>query len=317
MAARATSSGTISFGLVSIPVKLFTAQSSQAVRFSMLHETDKSRLKQTYTCRQCEEPVGRNETVKGYEYARDQYVVLTDDELKALEKASDRSIEIEEFVPISKVDPLYFEKSNLLGPDKGGHKAYQLLRAAMVDSGKVAIGRYNARGRQQLVLLRPTATGLVMHGLYYADEVRSFDDIETGDDVEIKDSELALAHQLIDSLTQKSFEPGKYEDDYRRLVLEAVDKKVAGEEIVVMPSAEPREQIIDLVAALKKSLAEKGAAPAAAKGAKGAKAGKKAPRKPAISKGTKSKKAAAGGAKAASAKSGQKKPRTKKLAAVK
>jgi DNA end-binding protein Ku len=298
MAARATSSGTISFGLVSIPIKVFTAQSSQTVHFSMLHDADQSRLKQTYVCRKCEAPVERNQTVKGFEYARDQYVVLTDDELKALEKQSDRSIEIEEFVPISKVDPLYFEKSNLLGPDKGGHKAYQLLRAAMVDAGKVAIGRFNTRGRQQLVLLRPTADGLVMHGLYYADEVRNFDDIETGSDVELKDSELALAHQLIDQLTQKTFEPGKYEDEYRRLVLEAVDQKVAGQEIVVMPNAEPREQIIDLVAALKKSLA--------AKAGGDAKSEKKpSARKPAISKGTKNKKVTAG-----------KKTRPKKIAAV-
>ncbi len=255
MAARATSSGTISFGLVSIPIKLFPASSSKTVRFSMLHATDKSRLKQVYVCRSCDETVERGETVKGYEYARDQYVVLGDDELKAIEKQSDRSIDIEEFVPIAKVDPIFFEKSNLLGPDKGGAKAYRLLREAMIEAGRVAIGRFNQRGRQQLVLLRPTDEGLVMHGLYYADEVRHFDDIELGDDVEVKESELALAHQLIDQLSQEKFEPEKYEDDYRRQVLEAVDQKVAGEEIVVAPTAEPREQIIDLVAALKKSLA--------------------------------------------------------------
>ncbi len=258
MAARATSSGTISFGLVSIPIKVFPASSSRTVRFSMLHAKDKSRLKQTFVCRACDETVERSDTVKGFEYARDQYVVLDDEELKAIEKQSDRSIEIEEFVPIAKVDPIFFEKSNLLGPDKGGAKAYRLLREAMIEAGKVAIGRFNQRGRQQLVLLRPTDEGLVMHGLYYADEVRSFDDIELGDDIEVKESELALAHQLIDQLSQTKFEPARYEDDYRRQVLEAVDQKVAGQEIVVAPTAEPREQIIDLVAALKKSLAESG-----------------------------------------------------------
>jgi len=276
MAARATSSGTISFGLVSIPVKVFPASSSKAVRFSMLHEKDKSRLKQTYVCKACDEPVERSETVKGYEYARDQYVVLSEDELKDIEKASDRTVEIEEFVPIAKVDPIYFEKSNLLGPDKGGHKAYRLLREAMVEAGRVAIGRFNQRGRQQLVLLRPTETGLVMHGLHYADEVRSFDDIDLGDDMEIKESELALAHQLIDQLSQKKFEPEKYEDDYRRMVLEAVDQKVAGEEVVVAPTSEPKEQIIDLVAALKKSLAEGGSDSGKASGKKGAKPARKA-----------------------------------------
>ena len=283
MAARATSSGTISFGLVSIPIKLFPASSSKTVHFSMLHEADKSRLKQTYVCKSCEKPVERSETVKGYEYARDQYVVLGDDELSALEKQSDRTIDIDEFVPISEVDPIYFEKSNLLGPDKGGHKAYRLLRQAMEDAGKVAIGRYNTRGRQQLVLLRPTREGLVMHGLFYADEVRSFEDVELGDEVEIKPGELALAHQLIDQLTQDRFEPEKYEDEYRRRVLEAVDRKVAGEEVVVMPTHEPREQIIDLVAALKKSLAERAEGDATAP--KTART-----RKPSIAKG-----AAAGG----------------------
>lgn len=289
MAARATSSGTISFGLVSIPIKVYPAASSRAVRFSMLHAKDKSRLRQVFVCRSCDETVDRSDTLKGYEYARDQYVVLSDDELQALEKQSDRSIEIEEFVPISKVDPIYFEKSNLLGPDKGGAKAYRLLREAMVESGKVAVGRFNQRGRQQLVLLRPTDEGLVMHGLYYADEVRSFEDIELGDEVELKESELSLAHQLIDQLSRKKFEPEKYEDEYRRQVLEAVDQKVAGEQVVVAPTSEPREQIIDLVAALKKSLAEKGEGDAAAK--------KKPARKAAKAKGSKTagKKASSGG----------------------
>jgi len=260
------------------------------VHFSMLHAKDKSRLKQTYVCKTCDETVERSDTVRGYEYARDQYVVLSDEELKALERVSDRTVDIEEFVPIAKVDPIYFEKSNLLGPDKGGAKAYQLLREAMVESGRVAIGRLNERGRQQLVLLRPTEKGLVMHGLYHADEIRRFDDIELGENVEIKQGELSLAHQLIDQLSQKKFEPEKYEDEYRRTLLELVDRKVAGEEIVVAPTAEPWEQIIDLVAALKKSLAERGgeAAPEGKPGRKAARskgkgksegaAAKKAPR---------------------------------------
>lgn len=279
MAARAISSGTISFGLVSIPIKVYTAASSKSVRFSMLHAADKSRLKQTYTCRQCEEPVDRADTVKGYEYARDQYVVMTDDELKALETQSDRSIDIEEFIPIEKVDPIFFEKSNLLGPDKGGAKAYRLLREAMLGAGKVAVGRFNTRGKQQLVLIRPNDEGLVLHGLYYADEVRRFDDIELGDEVEFKDSEMGLAMQLIDSLSQDEFDPAKYEDGFRLQVLEAVDKKVAGEEIVVAPANEPKEQIIDLVAALKQSLADRDAKPKTA-----AKSTKKAARKPAVKK---------------------------------
>jgi DNA end-binding protein Ku len=273
MPARAISSGTISFGLVSIPIKVFTATSSKDVHFSMLHNKDKSRLKQQYICATCGEIVPRTDTVKGYEYARDQYVVVSDEELAALQRKTDQSIEIEEFVPISQVDPIYFEKSSLLGPDKGGHKAYQLLLRAMTQTKRVAVGRFSTRGRQQLVLLRPMGEGLAMHGLYYADEVRNFSDIEIDKTIAIKDAELALATQLIDQLSHDKFDPEKYEDEYRRAILAAVDRKVAGEEIVAPPPEEAREQIIDLVAALKKSLSEKAAAkpaeaPAARKGAK-------------------------------------------------
>ncbi len=257
MPARATASATISFGLVSIPIKVFAATSSKSVHFNMLHATDKARVKQQLVCSTCGDVVPRDETVRGYEYSRGQYVVFTPEELEALEKHTDRTIEIEEFIPITKVDPIYFEKSQLLGPDKGGHKAYALLRRAMEEKGRVALGRFATRGKQQLVLIRPTAEGLLLHGLFYADEVRSFDDIETGDDAAIKEGELELAGQLIDQLTHESFEPGKYEDEYRQAVLEMVDRKVAGEEIVAAPAAEEREQIIDLVAALKKSLASK------------------------------------------------------------
>ena len=271
MAARAISSGNISFGLVSIPIKVYSATRSKSVHFNMLHETDKSRLKQSYSCATCGETVERSQTVRGFEYARGQYVVLSDEELKALETKSDRSIEIEEFVPIEKVDPIYFGSSSLLGPDKGGHKPYRLLREAMLASGKVAIGRFSTRGKQQLVLLRPVEDGLTMHGLFYADEVRSFEDVELGDEVEFKKGELDLASHLIEQLTTDDFDAGKYEDGYRAAVLEAVDRKVAGEEVVIAPKEESREQIIDLVAALKQSLAERKET--------------EAPRKPAKAKG--------------------------------
>lgn len=280
MAARAIASGTISFGLVSIPIKLYTATSSKSVHFNMLHAKDKGRLKQQYTCSVCGEKVERDDTVKGYEYTREQYVVMTDDELQALERKSDRSIEIEEFVPIEDVDPVYFEKSNLLGPDKGGQKAYRLLNRAMLKAGKVAVGRYSTRGRQQLVLIRPVENGLMMHGLYYADEVRSFDEVEFGDAVELKTGELELADQLIQQLSSPHFEPQRYEDEYRRDVLQQIERKVAGEEITAAPAPEAREHIIDLVAALKKSLAARreGAPEKAARVRKPAKAkGRSAP----------------------------------------
>ncbi len=266
MAARAISSGTISFGLVSIPIKVFTATSSKDVHFSMLHTKEKSRLKQQYVCATCGEIVPRSDTVKGYEYSRDQYVVMTDDELASLTRKTDQTIEIEEFVPIAQVDPVYFERSSLLGPDKRGQKAYQILHKAMTKTKRVAVGRYATRGRQQLVLLRPMGEGLAMHGLYYADEVRGFADIEIDRDIALKDAELELATQLIEQLSHERFQPGKYEDDYRKAILEAVDRKVAGEEIVAAAPTEQREQIIDLVAALKKSLAEKAAAKPQAEG---------------------------------------------------
>jgi DNA end-binding protein Ku len=285
MPARAIASATVSFGLVSIPIKIYAASASKSAHFNMLHARDKGRLKQQYLCSVCGETVERADTVKGYEYQRDQYVVMQEEELKALETKGDRSIEIEDFVPIERVDPVYFDRSNLLGPDKGGQKAYRLLNEAMTVMGRVAVGRYASRGRQQLVLLRPMQRGLVLHGLFYADEVRSFDEIEFGADVELKKGELDLANQLIEQLSRDRFEPERYEDEYRRAVLAAVDRKVAGEEVVVQPRAEAREQIIDLVAALKQSLAEKrgGEAPPArarkpakAKGKEAGAAGRKA-----------------------------------------
>jgi len=292
MAARASSSGTLSFGLVSIPVKLFPATRSKSVHFNMLHEKDHARLKQQYVCSTCGEVVSRDETVRGYEYARGQYVVMSEDELKALEAKGDRSIEIEEFVPIDKVDPLYFERSQLLGPDKGGQKAYRLLNEAMLTTGQVAVGRYNTRGRQQLVLIRPVQRGLVLHGLFYADEMRSFEDIEFGEEVELKKGELDLATQLIEQLQSERFRPEQYEDTYRQAVLEAVDRKVAGEAVAPAPAPEAPEPIIDLVAALKKSLSEEKAEPkkAASSG------GKTRDRKPARAKG---KAAGSGGARKA------------------
>ena len=257
MAARANSSATISFGLVSIPVKVYTANRSKSVSFNMLHAKDKSRLKQQYVCATCSEPVESADRVKGFEYARDQYVVMNDEELKALERKSDRTIEIEEFIPMERVDALYYERAQLLGPDKGGAKAYRLLNEAMLSMSKVAIGRHHVRGREQLVLIRPLGRGLVLQGLYYADEVANFEDIEFGDTIDIKRGELDLAQQLIEQLANERFQPDKYEDEYRRELLSAIDRKVAGEEVVSAPRPEQREQIIDLVAALKKSLEAK------------------------------------------------------------
>ena len=262
MAARAIASGTISFGLVSVPVKLFTATRSQNLSFNLLHGKDKSRLRQQYVCATCGEVVERSAMTKGYEYAKDQYVVLTDEELKALEQQTDQSIEIEEFVPIDQVDPIYFEKAYLLGPDKGGQKAYRLLCEAMTKAGRGALGRFSTRGKQQLVLLRQAQGGLMLHALFHADEVASFAEIDRGESATLKPGEIDLAIQLIEQLGSPAFQPEKYEDEYRKRGLELIERKVAGQEIVAAPAQAPRAQIIDLMEALKASLAAKQQQPA-------------------------------------------------------
>lgn len=256
MAARAIASGTISFGLVAIPVKLYTAASSQQVRFNMLHEKCGSRLKMQYFCPVDQEVVERGDTVKGYEYARSQYVRFKEEELKALEADRSNGIEIVEFVPLSSVDFVQVEKSYYLGPDKGGDKPYLLLSESMKKQGVVAVGRWAARGKEQLVLVRPYDDGgLILHQLYYANEVRAFEDVDRGAGFSFSDVERDLAQKLIDELTVDEFDASKFADHYEERVRAAVEQKVAGEEITVAPEA-PKAQIIDLFEALKKSLAE-------------------------------------------------------------
>ncbi len=264
MAARATASGTITFGLVSVPIKVYTATSSKNVSFNMLHDKDKSRLKQQYVCTLCGEVVERSHMAKGYEHAKDQYVVINEDELAGMLRKTDQSIEILEFVPITDVDPVYFEKSQLLGPDKGGAKPYALLMEAMKQSGKVAIGRFSTRGKEQLVLIRPSKEGLMLHGLYYHDEVRGFEDVDLGDPKAIKEGELGLAVQLIEQLSSGKFDPARHKDDFREAMLGLLEQKIAGAELTAPAPEQPREQIIDLMEALKASLAKKQAAAPAA-----------------------------------------------------
>jgi DNA end-binding protein Ku len=262
MAARAIASGTISFGLVSVPVKLYTGTQSKSLSFHLLHAKDKSRLKQQYVCTTCGAVVERDDMVRGYEYAKDQYAILTPEEIKALEQTTDQSIEIEEFVPIASVDPIYFEKTYLLGPDKGGQKAYRLLREAMDRAGRGAVAKFSTRGRQQLVLLREAQGGIMMHALFYADEVRDFAEIDRGESVTLKTGEIELAVQLIEQLGAAVFDPTKYEDEYRKRALEVIEQKVAGQEIALAPAQAPKGQIIDLMDALKASLASRQARPA-------------------------------------------------------
>jgi DNA end-binding protein Ku len=256
MAARAISSGTISFGLVAIPIKLYTAASSEQVRFNMLHEKCGNRIKMQYFCPVDEEVVERGDTVKGYEYARGQFVRFKDEELKKLEAERGGSIEITEFVPLASVDFVQVEKSYYLGPDKGGDKPYRLLSDSMKEKDVVAVGRWAARGKEQLVLIRPYGDGgLMLHQLYYANEVRDFGDIDLGATFSFSDVERDLAMKLIDQLSTEEFDSSRYEDTYQERVRAAVEEKVKGEEITVATEA-PKAQIIDLFEALKKSLAD-------------------------------------------------------------
>jgi DNA end-binding protein Ku len=268
MAARAIASGTISFGLVSIPVKLFTAASSEQVSFNMLHKKCNGRIKQQLFCPTDNEVVERTDTVKGYEYARGQYVTFTEDELKTFESERSNAIEITEFVPLESVDFVHVEKSYYLGPDKGGDKAYKLLSEAMGNKDKVAVGRWAARGKEQLVLVRPYGDdGLILHQLYYSNEVRAFDEIDTGAKLGFSDKERELAEKLIEQLSSDEFEAEKYSDTFSDRVRTAVEQKVQGEEVTIAPEA-PKAQIIDLFEALKKSLAEQPAPPTSLKGPK-------------------------------------------------
>jgi DNA end-binding protein Ku len=254
MPIRSIGSGAISFGLVSIPVNLYVAASSESPSFNLLHAKCGSRIKQQRFCPVCKEVVEREELVKGYEFTKNQYVKIADDELKALEGAASDAIEISEFVPLSKVDPIYFERSYYLGPDKGGEKAYRLLTDAMVQVGKVAVAKFVLRGKENLVIIRPVQKGLVMHTMYFSNELRSFDEIGKGESVQITAPETKLAIRLIDELSNDTFEPEKYEDEYTARVLDFVKKKAEGEEITVSPTPPQRGKVIDLLDALKKSL---------------------------------------------------------------
>ncbi len=263
MAARSIASLTVSFGLVSIPVKLYSAtQASNAISFNLLHKTCGSRLKQQYLCQKEGVVVERDDMVKGYEFAKDQYVMFTPEELKAMEEAGTHTIEITEFVPAQTVDPVYFDKAYYLAPDKGGAKPYALLTQALRDSGRAALGRWAARGKQYIVMLRPVEEGLVMQQLMYATEVRSISELEIPK-ADVRAAELNLARQLIEQGANDKFDPAAYTDQVRERIEAAVQKKVEGQEIsLAEPPVEGGAQVIDLMEALRASLSKK--APAAA-----------------------------------------------------
>jgi len=264
MAARSIATLTVSFGLVSIPVKLFAAtEASRAISFNLLHKGCGSRLKQQYFCVKEEVAVAREDMVKGYEFAKEQYVVFTPEELKALEETGTHSADITEFVPIEAIDPVYFDKAYYLAPDKGGAKPYALFARALRDSKRCALGRWAARGKQYIVTIRPVEDGLVMQQLLYAGEVRSIKELEIPQ-TEVKDAELKLAQQLIEQQAAEKFDPAAYADEVRARIEAAVQKKVEGQEITMAEAPDTGAQVIDLMEALRASLEKKSAKPAAA-----------------------------------------------------
>ena len=254
MPARSIGTATISFGLVSIPTKLYTTNESGGdIHFNMLHDADGGRLKQQYTCTKCNEVVDREHTVKGYEHAKGQYVVFSHDELKALDAVATQAIAIEEFVPAAAVDPIWVDKSYYLGPDKGGERAYKLIRDAMLETGLVGIASYSARGKQYIVAVRPFNEGLIMHQLRYAQEVKPWSEVPLPDLPELKPQEIGLAKQIIQQIQHETWAPEKYKDEVQERMMELINKKVEGQEITMAPEA-PAGKVIDLMEALKASL---------------------------------------------------------------
>lgn len=257
MAARSIGSLTISFGLVAIPVKLYSATKSESsFSFNLLHKGCGSRLKQQYICQKEGVIVERDQMVKGYEFAKDQYVQFTNEEIKALEEAGTQSIDIQEFVPIESVDPVYYDRTYYLAPDKGGAKPYGLLAEALKEAKVAAVGRWASRGKGHIVLVRPVGDTLTMQQLYYAADVRSTDEIEIAKP-DVKPAELKLARQLIDQQTSTSFDPAAYTDELRARLQAAIEKKVEGQEISVSEAApESAGKVIDLMEALRASLSK-------------------------------------------------------------
>lgn len=254
MAARPLGSATIAFGLVSIPVKLYSAAESAAtIRFNQIDKRDGARVKQQLISSKSGEIVPKEDIVKGYEFSKGQYVLFDPEELKALEVAATYMIDIDEFVPDGAVDRIYYNKGYFLGPDKGGARAYKLLAEALKATGRVAIGRYAARGRQHLVMVRPKDDGLMLEQLHYADEIRDFAEVPV-DDAELKKNELELARQVIEQGATDEFDATRYKDEVREQMMAMIERKVQGEDISVAPTETPEHKVVDIMEALKASL---------------------------------------------------------------
>ena len=255
---RAVRRGMISFGLVNIPVQLYTAASSKNVSFHLLHEKCGSRISQQIYCPHCKLVVDRDELVKGYEVADDRYVQLTADDFEKLEDDSSESMNIVEFVPLSTIDPIYYEKTYYLGPGEGGDKTYHLLAQAMAKTEEAALAQFVMYGKENLVLIRSAREGLLLHVMYYADEVHNFAEVDMGKYAKASPAEIELATRLIVDLKKKAFRPGAYRDKYRERVLRLIRQKQSGKKSAAAPPRAGRKpsDVIDLMAVLKASIAK-------------------------------------------------------------
>jgi DNA end-binding protein Ku len=252
--------GFLSFGLISIPIRLFVAARSERISLNQIHKDCGSRIKMPLFCPVCNRQVPRTEIVKGYEHEKDQYVLFTDEELDKIEPESARSMEILEFVKTNEVDPLYYDTSYYMVPEEEGKKAYQLLLKAMDESAYAAIAKITMHGREQIVVIRPRANGLTLHTMFYANEVREVAEYGQTDKVELKASEKKLAEQLIESLAAP-FDPSKYRDEYQVNMRDMIDAKLKGQQVVEAPHVK-RAPVIDLMEALKKSISDRQASAA-------------------------------------------------------
>jgi DNA end-binding protein Ku len=244
--------GHLTFGLVSFPVKLFTAARSESISFNQLHKDDHSRIKQVIYCQAEDKAIARSEIVKGFEYEKDKYVVVEDEEIKKMAPSTAKVMEILEFVKATEVDPLYYESSFYIAPDTAGEKPYALLYDTLKRTGYVGVAKIAMHNREHIVIFRPGAFGLLMHTMYYTNEVRKVEEFRTDTSL-VKDTEVKLAEMLVESLAAP-FEPDKYKDSYRDNLQALIDAKVKGKEVVVPPPREPAK-IVDIMEALKQSLA--------------------------------------------------------------
>jgi DNA end-binding protein Ku len=246
--------GHLIFGMVSFPIRLFSAARSETISFNLLHKDDHSRIRQVTYCALEDKPIPRTETVKGYEYEKDHYVVIDDEDIKKVAPRTAKVMEILEFVKADQVDPIYLESSYYVAPDEGGEKAYALLFTALKDSGYYGVAKVSMHNREHIIVLRPGAKGILSHTMYFQDEIRQVEEFRTDTSL-VKEKELAMAKMLISSL-EENFEPQKYHDSYRVNLKKMIEDKIEGRKVVETPS-EHIAPVIDIMEALKKSLAEK------------------------------------------------------------